>query len=74
MNYETSIHTSELVDGFDSEQRFHQTHHVQIMLQRHVKCSSVQHRMTMKHYLIKSTNLRGKNDVLLSSHYLTLAS
>ena len=60
MNYESSIHTFEFVHGFNSGQRFSQTHHGRMMLQRHVKCSSVQCRMTVQSYLIKNANFRGK--------------
>ena len=58
MNYETSIHTHKFVHGFNSKQRFHQTHHGQMMLQ-HVRYSSVKCCMTMKCYL-KDANFQGK--------------
>ena len=75
MNYETSIHTFEFVHGFNSEQRFHQTYHGRMRLQRHVRCSSVQCRMTIKSYLIDNTNFLGKRRCLaFSMHYLTLAT
>ena len=75
MNYETSIHTFEFVHGFNSEQRFHQTYHGLMRLQRHVRCSSVQCRMTIKSYLIDNTNFLGKRRCLaFSMHYLTLAT
>ena len=48
MNYETSIYTFEFVHGFNFKQRFHQTHYGRTMLQRHVRCSLVQRRKTMK--------------------------
>ena len=75
MNYETSIHTFEFAHGFNSEQRFHQTYHGRMRLQRHVRCSSVQCRMTIKSYLIDNTNFLGKRRCLaFSMHYLTLAT
>ena len=60
MNYDTSIHTFAFVHGFNSLQRFHQTHHGRMMLQQHVRCSSVQCRMIMKCYVIKNANFCGK--------------
>ena len=75
MNYETSIHTFEFVHGFNSEQKFHQTYHGRMMFQRHVRCSSVQCRMTIKSYLIDNTNFLGKRWCLaFLMHYLTLAT
>ena len=75
MNYETSIHTFEFVHGLNSEQRFHQTYHGRVMLQLHVRCSSVQGRMTIKSYLIDNTNFLGKKWCLAFwMHYLTLAT
>ena len=61
------IQTLGFVYGFNSEQRFHETLYGSLMLQRHIRCSSVQLRMTIKIFLVK-------NDVLLSMHYLTLAA
>ena len=44
-----------------------------MMLQRHVRCSSVQCLMTKKSYLIDNTNFLGKRWCLaFSMHYLTL--
>ena len=75
MNCETSIYTFEFVHGFNSEQRFHQIYHGRMMLQRHVWCSSVQCRMSIKSYLIDNTNFLGKRWYLaFSMHYLTLAT
>ena len=75
MNYETSIHTFEFVHGLNSEQRFHQTYHGRVMLQLHVRCSSVQGRMTIKSYLIDNTNFLGKRWCLAFwMHYLTLTT
>ena len=55
--------------------RFHQAYHGQMMLQRHVRCSSVQCRVTIKSYLIDNTNFLGKRWFLaFSMHYLTLAT
>ena len=74
MNNEASIHTFEFVHVFNSEQRFHQTYHGRMMLQ-HVRCSSVQCRMTIKSYLIENTNFLGKRWCrAFSMHYLTLAT
>ena len=74
MNYETSIHTFEFVHGFNSEQRFYQTYG-QMMLQRHVRYSSVQCRMTIKSYLIDNTDfVRKRSCLTFSVHYLTLAT
>ena len=73
MNNKASIHTFEFVHVFNSEQRFHQTYHDRMMLQ-HVRCSSVQCRMTIKSYLIENTNFLGKRWCrAFSMHYLTLA-
>ena len=55
MNYETSIYTFQFVHGFNSNQRFHQSHHGRIMLQQHVRFSSIQRCKTMES-LIKSIN------------------
>ena len=74
MNYKTSIHNFEFVHGFNSEQRFHETLHSRMMLQRHVRCTLVQRRMAIKSYLINNIISLVKNDVLLSMHYLTLAT
>ena len=64
MNYEMNIHTFwqffDFVHGFNSEQRFHQTHHRLTMLQRHARCSSVQRQPTMRGHLIKNAYFRGK--------------
>ena len=71
MNYETNIHMfwylqlfwqlfqkyhKLFVHGFNSEQRFHQTHG-QMMIKQG---SSLQHCITMRCYLIKNANFSGK--------------
>ena len=69
-----SIYTFEFVHGFNSDQRFHQTYG-RMMLQRHVRCFSVQCRLTIKVYLTDNTNFFGKKWCLaFSMHYLTLAT
>ena len=74
MKYETNIHTFEFVHGFNSEQKFQQTYHGWMMLQQHVRCSSVQCHRTIKSYLIDNTNFLGKRRCLaFSMHYLMLA-
>ena len=60
MNYETSIQTSEFFHGFNSEQRFHEPLHGQMMLQRNVRCFSVQRLMIIKSYLKNNANFLGK--------------
>ena len=55
--------------------RFHQAYDGRMMLQRHVRCSSVQCRVTIKSYLIDNANFLGKRWCLaFSMHYLTLAT
>ena len=54
--------------------RFYQTYG-QMMLQRRVRYSSVQYRMTIKSYLIDNTNfVRKRSCLAFSMHYLTLAT
>ena len=60
-----------------SEQRFHQKHHGRMMLQRHVRCSSVQHVIwPWNSYLIKNANFHGKKKkwCLAFNALLTLAA